>query len=146
MTAFALPYPRKRKSKPAQVLKTAAKAWTTVKIGSSVAKSAKRGVKVVGTYKIVKAAGKRGVKLLVIPIAAGGGVFAYKKIRSSSSSDSGTATPYGSPMGPVATPATVTPPKTPGTSSTANGEGGGLTDPPAGAANPPTSPPPGATS
>jgi hypothetical protein len=145
MTAFALPYPRKRKSKPAQVLKTAAKAWTTVKIGSSVAKSAKKGVKVVGTYKIVKAAGKRGVKLLVIPIAAGGGVVAYKKIRSSSSSDSGTATPYGSPMGPVATPATVTPPKTPGTNSTANGEGA-LTDPPAGAANPPTSPPPGATS
>src|SRR3954447_7882906 len=144
MTAFVIPYPRKRKSKPAQVLKTAAKAWTTVKIGSSVAKSAKKGVKVVGTYKVVKAAGKRGVKLLVIPIAAGGGLVAYKKIRSSSS-ESGSATPYGSPMGPVATPATVTPPKTPGTNATANGEGG-LTDPPAGAAHPPASQPPGASS
>jgi hypothetical protein len=143
MTAFAIPYPRKRKSKPAQVLKAAAQAWTTVKIGSTVTKSAKKGVKVVGTYKIVKAAGKRGVKLLVIPIAAGGGVVAYKKIRSSS--DSGSAMPYGSPQGPVATPATVTPPKTPGTNVTANGEGG-LTDPPAGAANPPASPPPGASS
>src|SRR3954447_22936027 len=143
MTAFALPYPRKRKSKPAQVLKTAAKAWTTVKIGSSVAKSAKKGVKVVGTFKVVKAAGKRGVKLLVIPIAAGGGIVAYKKIRSPS--DTGTAPPYGSPRGPVALPATVTPPKTPGTNATANGEGG-LTDPPAGAANPPASPPPGASS
>jgi hypothetical protein len=144
MTAFAIPHPRRRKkSKPAQVAATAAKAWTTVKVGSAAAKSVKKGAKTYVTFKTVKAVGKRGAKLLVIPIAAGGGLIAYKKIRSSS--DDGTATPYGSPVGPVATPATVTPPKTPGTNVTSNGEGG-LTDPPAGASNPPASPPPGASS
>jgi|tagenome__1003787_1003787.scaffolds.fasta_scaffold20703872_2 hypothetical protein len=143
MTAFAIPHPRRRKSKPAQVAKAVAKAWTAAKVGPAAAKTAKKGAKTVVTFKAVKAVGKRGAKLLVIPIAAGGGLVAYKKIRSSS--DEGTATPYGSPVGPVATPATVTPPKTPGTNATANGEGG-LTDPPAGAANPPASPPPGASS
>src|SRR3954453_14889229 len=115
MTAFAIPHPRRRKSKPAQVAKTVAKAWTAAKVGPAAAKTAKKGVKTVATFKVVKAVGKRGVKLILIPVAAGGGVVAYKKMRSSSDADTGTATPYGSPVGPVATPSTVTPPKTPGT-------------------------------
>ena len=72
-----------------------------------------------------------GAKLLVIPIAAGGGLAAYKKLRSGS--DDSPATPYGSPVGPVATPATVTPPKTaPGANTTLNGEVGDTTTPAAG--------------
>src|SRR4051794_4665857 len=140
MTAIALPRPRRRKSKPAQVAKTAAKAWASMKIGSTAAKTAKKGVKAVAKFKVVKFVGKRGAKLVLIPIAAGGGVAAYKKVRSSSSSDEGPATPYGSGMGPAATPATVTPPKTaPGTTPDHNGEGA-LNDPPAGSANPPAPP------
>jgi hypothetical protein len=132
MTAIALPRPRRKKSKPAQVAKTAAKAWTTMKIGSTAAKTAKKGAKTVAKYRVVKFVGKRGTKLLLVPIAAGGGLAAWKKVRSSSS-DEGPATPYGSGVGPAATPQTVTPPKTaPGS----NGEGS-LTDPPAGTANPP---------
>jgi hypothetical protein len=135
MTAIALPRPRRRKSKPAQVAKTAAKAWTSMKIGSTAAKTAKKGVKAWGKFKVVKFVGRRGAKLALIPIAAGGGVAAYKKL-SSSSSDEGPATPYGSTVGPAATPSTVTPPKTaPGS----NGEGA-LTDPPAGSSNPPATP------
>jgi hypothetical protein len=142
MTAIALPT-RKPKSKPARVAKTAAKTWASMKIGSTVAKTAKKGAKAAASFKVVKFVGKRGAKLLLIPLAAGGGVAAWKKVRSSS--DDGPATPYGSSVGPVATPATVTPPKTaPGSSAGANGEGT-LTDPPAGATNPPTAPP-GATS
>jgi hypothetical protein len=142
MTAIALPT-RRRKSKPAQVAKTAAKAWTSMKLGSTAAKTAKKGVKAWGSFKIVKFVGKRGAKLLLIPIAAGGGLAAYKKVRSSS--DEGPATPYGSGVGPVATPATVTPPKTaPGSTADLNGEGS-LTDPPAGTTNPPVTPP-GSTS
>jgi hypothetical protein len=142
MTAIALPT-RRRKSKPAQVAKTAAKAWTSMKVGSTAAKTAKKGVKAWGSFKIVKFVGRRGAKLLLIPIAAGGGVAAYKKVRSSS--DDQPATPYGSGVGPVATPATVTPPKTaPGSSADLNGEGA-LTDPPAGSTNPPVTPP-GSTS
>jgi hypothetical protein len=131
MTAIALPRPRRKKSKPAQVAKTAAKAWTTMKIGSTAAKTAKKGAKTVAKYRVVKFVGKRGTKLLLVPIAAGGGLVAYKKVRSSP--DDAPATPYGSGVGPAATPQTVTPPKTaPGS----NGEGS-LTDPPAGSANPP---------
>src|SRR3954451_3696833 len=114
MTAIALPT-RKRKSTPARVAKSAAQVWTTVKIGSTVAKTAKKGAKAYGKFRVVKFIGRHGKKLVLVPIAAGGGVAAYKKLSSSSSSDA-PATPYGSSMGPVATPATVTPPKTaPGT-------------------------------
>jgi hypothetical protein len=145
MTAFALPHPRRKKSKPAQVAQTAAKTWASMKIGETAAKTAKKGAKAWASFKVVKLVGKGGAKLLVIPIAAGGGLAAYKKVRSSSSSDSEPATPYGSSVGPVATPATVTPPKTaPGGTADLNGEGA-LTDPPAGTSTPPVTPP-GATS
>jgi hypothetical protein len=136
MTAIALPT-RKQKSKPARVAKTAAKTWTSMKIGSTAAKTAKKGAKTWASFKVVKFVGKRGTKLLLIPLAAGGGLAAWKKVRSSPSD--APATPYGSPVGPVATPATVTPPKTaPG--SGLNGEGA-LSDSPAGASNPPVTPP-----
>lgn len=107
-----------------------------MKIGSTAAKTAKKGVKTWGQFKVVKLIGKGGGKLLLVPLAAGGGLVAWKKVRSSSSDD-GPATPYGSGVGPAATPATVTPPKTaPGSSADTNGEGS-LSDPPAGTANPP---------
>jgi hypothetical protein len=134
MTAIALPT-RKRKSKPARVVKTAAKAWTSMKIGSTAAKTAKKGAKAWASFKVVKFVAKGGAKLLVIPLAAGGGLAAWKKLRSSSSD--GPATPYGSSMGPAATAQTVTPPKTaPGSSAGQNGEGA-----PTGTANPPAAPP-----
>ena len=111
-----------------------------MKIGSTAAKAAKKGAKTYGKFRVVKFVGRHGKKLLFVPIAAGGGLAAYKKL-SSSSSEEGPATPYGSGVGPAATPATVTPPKTaPGSSP--NGEGS-LSDPPAGASNPPA---PGTTS
>ena len=112
--------------------KTAAKAWASMKIGTTAAKTAKKGAKTAAKFKVVKFLGKRGGKLLLVPIAAGGGLVAWQKVRSSSSDD-GPATPYGSGVGPAATPQTVTPPKTPPGS---NGEGS-LTDLPAGSANPP---------
>src|SRR5919107_2747884 len=123
MTAIALPRPRRRKSKPAQVAQTVAKTWASMKIGTAAAKTAKKGAKTVAKFKVVKFVGKRGGKLLLIPIAAGGGLAAWKKVRSSSS-DEGPATPYGSGVGPAATPATVPPPKTaPCSNAGANGEG-----------------------
>jgi hypothetical protein len=144
MTAIALPRPRRKRSKPAQVAKTVAKAWTAMKIGSTAAKAAKKGAKTAAKFKVVKFFGRKGGKVLLVPIAAGGGLVAWKKVRSSSSTE-GPATPYGSGVGPAATPATVTPPKTaPGTGAH-NGEGA-LNDPPSGSANPPTGPAPGATS
>jgi hypothetical protein len=121
MTAIALPRPRKQKSKPAQLAKNAARAWTAIKIIKVMpGKPAKKGAVAVATYKVVSFVRKGGKKLIVIPIAAGGGLAAYKKLRSSGEEEP--ATPYGSPVGPVATPATVTPPKTaPGANVSANG-------------------------
>jgi len=122
MTAIALPT-RKPKSRPARVAKGAAKTWTSLKLSKTAAKGAKKGVKAFASYKAIKAVGKRGAKLLVIPVAVGGGVVAYKKLSSGSGSDQ-PGTPYGSSVGPVATPATVTPPKSaPGSNATVNGEG-----------------------
>jgi hypothetical protein len=123
MTAIAL-HTRKRKSKPARVAKTAAKTWTSLKIGSTAAKTAKKGVKAWTTFKVVKVVGKGGKKLLLIPLAAGGGVIAWKRMQSSSDEP---ATPYGSSQGPAATPQTVTPPKTAPGSAGANGEVGDST-------------------
>jgi hypothetical protein len=133
MTAIALPT-RKPKSKPARVAKTAAKTWTSMKVGSAAAKTAKKGAKTWASFKVVKVVGKGGKKLILIPIAAGGGLVAWKKVRSTSSD--GPATPYGSSVGPAATPSTVTPPKTaPGSTAGLNGEGS--PDAPAGTPNPP---------
>jgi hypothetical protein len=143
MTAIALPRPRRKKSKPAQVAQTAAKAWASMKIGSTAAKTAKKGAKTAAKFKVVKFVGTKGGKLLLVPLAAGGGLVAWKKVRSPSSDDA-PATPYGSGLGPAATPETVTPPKTAPGSSASNGEGS-LTDPPAGTTNPPATPP-GSTS
>ena len=132
MTAIALPT-RKPKSKSARVAKTAAKTWTSMKVGSAAAKTAKKGAKTWASFKVVKVVGKGGKKLILIPIAAGGGLVAWKKVRSSSSD--GPATPYGSSVGPAATPSTVTPPKTaPGSTAGLNGES---SDAPAGTPNPP---------
>jgi phosphoribosylformylglycinamidine (FGAM) synthase-like enzyme len=120
MTAIALPT-RKRRSRPARVAKGAAKTWTSLKLTKTATKGAKKGAKAFASYKVVKFVSKRGAKLLVIPITVGGGVAAYKKL--SSSSDDKPATPYGSSVGPVATPATVTPPKSaPGSDTSLNGE------------------------
>src|SRR5919205_219615 len=74
MTAIALPRPRRRRSKPAQLAKGVAKTWTSMKVGSTVARTAKKGVKAWGKFKVVKFVGRRGAKLLLVPLAAGGGV------------------------------------------------------------------------
>jgi hypothetical protein len=135
MTAIALPT-RKRRSKPARVAKSAAKTWASLKVGSTAAKTAKKGAKTWASFKVVKFVGKGGKKLLLIPLALGGGLAAWQKVRSSSD-DSAPATPYGSGVGPVATPATVTPPKTaPGSGAGVNGE---VSDSTTGAPSPPGS-------
>jgi hypothetical protein len=142
MTAFAIRLPRKRQSKAAQVAKTVAKAWTAMKIGSVAGRTGKKAAKAYGSWKVAKLVSRGGGKLLILPLAAGGGLAAWKRLRAQSAD--GPATPYGSPQGPAASSQVVTPPGT-GASADLNGEGA-LSDPPAGATNPPVNPPPGATS
>jgi hypothetical protein len=119
MTAIALPHLRKqKKSKAAQAAATVAKVWTAVKVTKVAAKTAKKGAKSAGFVK-------RNAKFLAVPVAAGGGLVALKKFRSSSSDEP--ATPYGSSQGPAATPQTVTPPKAAPGSAGVNGEVGNST-------------------
>jgi hypothetical protein len=119
MTALTLPgnLPRKRQSRAAGLAKGAAKTWTSMKIGSAAARTAKKSAKAYGSWKVTKFLSKRTGKLVLVPIAVGGGLAAWKKLRSS---DEGPSAPYGSATGPAASPQTVSPPKTaPGS---ANGE------------------------
>jgi hypothetical protein len=138
MTAFALP--RRRQSKAAKVAKSAAKAWTAMKIGSIAGRTARKTAKAYGSWKVVKFLGRRGPKLMLIPVAAGGGFAVWKGLRSSST-DQPT---YGSPQGPATTSQTVSPPKD-AHAAAMNGEAA-MSDAPAGTVNPPATPPPGATS
>jgi hypothetical protein len=138
MTAFALP--RRRQSNAAKVAKSAAKAWTAMKIGSVAGRTARKTAKWYGSWKVAKFLGRRGPKLLLVPVAAGGGVAAWKRLRSSSSSPPQPS--YGAPQGPAATSATVTPPQSAqDRAGTMNGEGA-TSDSPAGT----VTSPPGATS
>jgi len=50
------------------------------KVGKTASKTAKKGAKTWASFKVVKLVGKGGKKLLLIPIAAGGGLAAYKKL------------------------------------------------------------------
>ncbi len=133
MTALSLPRNlpgRRRRSKPASLAKGVAKTWTSMKLGSAAARSAKKGAKAYGSWKVTKFVGRRAGKLLLVPLAIGGGLAAWRSMRSSG--EDGPPL-YGSSTGPAASPQTVTPPKSaPGS---ANGET--VVDAPA---------PPGATS
>ena len=121
MTALTLPRPiprKKRQSRAVGVAKGAAKTWTSMKVGSTAAKTAKKGAKAYGSWKVTKFFGRRAGKILLVPIAIVGGLVAWRALRSSP--DDGGSAQYGSSTGPAASPQTVTPPKTaPGS---ANGE------------------------
>jgi DNA polymerase-3 subunit gamma/tau len=116
-----LPIRRKRSKvdKVADAAKAVAQVWTSMKLGSAAAKAAqtggkavkkgaKTGAKAYGTVKVGGFFGKRAVRLAAIPAAAAGGFFVFRKARSSS--ESPPEATYGSPVGPVAAPETVSPP------------------------------------
>jgi hypothetical protein len=113
-----IPLLRRRRSRTDQVLdllKGAAKTWTSIKVGSAAARAAKGGAKAYGAAKTAKVAGRPALGVLAVPaVGAAGGVLLWRKLASSSSSNG-------------ATPADPS---------------GALTDPPAGASNPPVGPSP----
>jgi NAD/NADP transhydrogenase alpha subunit len=124
-----LPILRKQRSKKEQALDTltsAARLYVIVKSSSAAGKAAKGGAKAYGAAKGAKVVGRPVVKLLAVPVAAAGGFLVWRKLRTSEAP----AEPE-RPLGPVATPSSVSPPAT---SATTNGAGD---DPPAGAVNPP---------
>src|SRR6478752_7924 len=115
MASLPILHRRRRSNRAFETVETIAKAWMALNLASASSKAAKKGVKVYGAAKGAKVVGRPVAKLAVVPVAVGGGLLVWRKVRS------------GSP----AQPATVSPP---GDSS------GALTDPPAGAVNPPVGP------
>src|SRR3712207_679773 len=111
MTALTLPRVlpgRKRQSKPVSLAKGVAKTWTSMKLGSAAARTAKKGAKAYGSWKVTKFLGRRTGKVLLVPVALGGGLAAWRTLRSSSSDDGSQVTTAET----AASPQTVTPPRT----------------------------------
>ena len=108
-----LPVLHKRRSKPQQALdltKRAVKAVTVVKVTAVGGRAAKRGAKAFGAVKGAKVVGRPVVKVAAIPVTVAGGVVVWRKLKSSSASDSGVPAEAGRPLGPVANASSVSPP------------------------------------
>lgn len=79
-----------------------------MQLGSTAARTAKKGAKAYGSWKVTKFLSGKVGKILLVPLAVGGGLAAWKKVRSSGDTPEAQ---YGSSTGPAASPQTVTPPK-----------------------------------
>ena len=126
MASLPILHRRRRSNKALETVETIAKAWTALNVASVGSKAAKRGAKAYGVAKGTKVVGRPVAKLAAVPVAIGGGVLVWRKLRGSSSDQPATS------VTPAAHASTVSPP--------VNDPSGALTDPPAGAVNPPVGP------
>ena len=83
--------------------------WTVVKVSTVGARAAKKGAKAYGAAKGAKVVGRPVVKVAAIPVAVGGGVVVWRRLKKSSPSPSSTAE-SSRPVGPVASANSVSPP------------------------------------
>lgn len=128
MASLPILHRRRRSNKALETVETIAKAWTALNLASAGSKAAKKGVKVYGAAKGAKFVGRPVAKFALIPVAVGGGFLVWRKARGGSAAADQPATS----VTPAAHASTVSPPA---------GDGSGaLTDPPAGAVNPPVGP------
>jgi hypothetical protein len=110
-----LPLLKKRRSKTQQALdlvKSVAKAWTAMNVSSAGARAAKKGAKAYGAAKGAKVVGRPLVKAAAIPVAVGGGVVVWRKLKKGSDSGSEFTPDASRSAGPVASSKTVSPPET----------------------------------
>ena len=120
-----LPVPfRRRRSKPEEALETIVKAWAALNVAAAGAKAAKTGAKAYGAVKSAQVVGRPVAKIAAIPVVVGGGALVFRTVRRRSADDGPSVTP-------VAHASSVSPSSDPS---------GALTDPPAGAVNPPVGP------
>ena len=80
-----------------------------MKVAAVGARAAKKGAKAYGAVKGAKVVGRPVVKVAAIPVTVAGGVVVWRRLKSSSSSDSRAAAEAGRPLGPVANANTVSP-------------------------------------
>ena len=126
MASLPILHRRRRSNKALETVETIAKAWTALNVASAGSKAAKKGAKAYGVAKGAKIVGRPVAKLAVVPVAIGGGLLVWRKVRGGSPDQPATT------VTPAAHASTVSPP---GGDST-----GAFTDPPAGAVNPPVGP------
>ena len=109
-----LPVLHKRRSKTQKAVDLttrAAKVVTVVKVAGVGGRAAKKSAKAYGAVKGAKVIGRPVVKVAAIPVTVAGGVVVWRKLKSSSASDSSSApAETGRPLGPVANANSVSPP------------------------------------
>ena len=98
---------RSRKQRALDLAKSAAKVWTVVKVSSVGARAAKKGAKAYDAAKGAKVVGRPVVKVAAIPVAVGGGVVVWRRLKKGSPTASSEPS---RPMGPVASATSVSPP------------------------------------
>ena len=125
MASLPILHRRRRSNRAFETVETIAKAWTALNLASAGSKAAKKGAKAYGAAKGAKVVGRPVAKLAVVPVAVGGGLLVWRKTRGGSSDQPATS------VTPAAHASTVSPP---------SDSSGALTDPPAGAVNPPVGP------
>ena len=102
---------RSRKQRALDLAKSTAKVWTVVKVSSTGTRAAKKGAKAYGAAKGAKVVARPVVKVAAIPVAVGGGVVVWRKLKKGAPTTSSTTESEPSrPMGPVASAKTVSPP------------------------------------
>jgi hypothetical protein len=102
---------RSRKQRALDLAKSTAKVVTVVKVSAVGTRAAKKGAQAYGAAKGAKVVGRPVVKVAAIPVAVGGGVVVWRKLKKGSPSTS--STPASEPsrsMGPVASASSVSPP------------------------------------
>jgi hypothetical protein len=107
-----LPVLKKRRSRTQRALdlaKSVAKVWTAMKVSTFGARAAKKGAKAYGAAKGAKVVGRPLVKAAAVPVAVGGGVVAWRKVKKGSDSN-GASADAGRSVGPVASAESVSPP------------------------------------
>jgi hypothetical protein len=107
-----LPVLQRRRSRAQRALdlaKRPAKLWVAVKVSVAGARAAKKGAKAYGAVKGAKVVGRPVLKVAAVPVAVGGGVVVWRKVRSGSDSN-GASAGSSRPLGPVASAETVSPP------------------------------------
>ena len=125
MASLPVPF-RRRRSKAAETIETIAKAWTALNLASAGSRAAKKGAKAYGAANGAKVVGRPVARLAAVPVAVGGGLLVWRKVRSGSSDgDAASVTP-------AAHASTVSP--------SGGDSAGAFTDPPAGEVNPPVGP------
>jgi hypothetical protein len=126
MPSLPILHRRRRSNKALEAVDTIAKAWTALNLASAGSKAAKKGAKAYGVAKGTKVVGGSAARFAAVPVAIGGGLLVWRKVRGGSSDQPASS------VTPAAHASTVSPPG--GDSS------GALTDPPAGEVNPPVGP------